>query len=149
MPRYDRSDILMELIELCRDIKSDILQQLNYYRASVYKSETAQQIEGRVAQMRTIAELCGSDLLLDAFHDYDEMKKDGLRFAVPGECLLSHRVARLFQTTDRVFEEILENLHQPNPQDGQQLTRNIQRHRRQLLSMCKMGTRQWAFFNAL
>lgn len=149
MPRYDRSDILMELIELCRDIKSDILQQLNYYRASVYKNETGQQIESRIAQMQTIAELCGNELLLDAFHDYEEMKKDGLRFAVPGECLLSHRVAHLFQATDCIFEEILESLHQQNQQDSLQLTRNIQRHRRQLLSMCKMGTRQWAFFNAL
>ena len=50
MSRYDRRDIMMELIELSRDLKTEIMQQLNYYRASVYKNETAAVVERKIEQ---------------------------------------------------------------------------------------------------
>ena len=45
MSRTNPEDILMELIELCKDLKSEIMQQLNYYKASVYKNEMGELIE--------------------------------------------------------------------------------------------------------
>ena len=147
MPRYDRSDILMELIELCRDLKSDILQQLNYYRASVYKSETAQQIEARVAQLHDIADMMGSETIREAFRDYEEMKLHGGQHAMPGECLLSKRLSRLFQSLEAGFDDEL--LASKQLQDSVQLSRSIQKNRHRLLTACRQGSRQWAFFSAI
>ncbi|MBC7529938.1 MAG: hypothetical protein H7318_00055 [Oligoflexus sp.] len=149
MSRYDRGDILMELIELCRDIKSEIHQQLTYYRASVYKTETAEHIELKITQLQVLAELCGNEALCDAFRDYDEMKKNGLKNMVPGECFLSHRVANLFQSIELMFEDMLQDIHLANQDDRHQLTKNVIRNRKQLLSICRQGTRQWQFFSGI
>ena len=144
MSRYDRRDIVMELIELSRDVKAEIMQQLNYYRASVYKNETAAVVECKIEQLQLVAELIGDDELSDAFRDYEAMKKGGLEMAPPGECLLSLRTMNLMTATDLI------NRHPANtPQDALQFSRNIQKHRRQLLSLCRQGSRQWAFFSTL
>jgi hypothetical protein len=149
MSRYDRRDIVMELIELSRDVKAEIMQQLNYYRASVYKSETAAVVERKIEQLQLLADLIGDDELQDAFRDYEAMKKGGLQMATPGECLLSLRTMNLMTATDRIFADLI-NRHPANTlQDTQQFSRNIQKHRRQLLSLCRQGSRQWSFFSTL
>jgi hypothetical protein len=149
MSRYDYSDIMMELMELCRELKSDIMQQLNYYRASVYKTETAKVIERKIEQMRIVADLIGDELLTDAFHDYEEMKKNSSLLVAPGECVLSMRVMNLLQVCEKICEQLTLERQSRQGGDRQQFARNVQRHRRELLSMCRQGTRQWAFFNAL
>lgn len=149
MPRYDRGDILMELIELCRDIKSEIHQQLTYYRVSVYKAETAEQIEAKVKQLETLAGFLGNEQLIDAFHDYEAMKKNGYKTIVPGECFLSHRIANLFQSIELMFEMMLMDLRLANASDTRELTKNVMKNRQQLLSICRHGSRQWQFFNGI
>ncbi len=149
MSRYDRRDIMMELIELSRDMKTEIMQQLNYYRASVYKNETAAIVERKIEQLQLIADLIGDDELLDAFRDYEATKRGGLMMAAPGECLLSLRVMNLMTATDRIFAGLINRHPASNPQDTLQFSRNIQKHRRQLLSLCRQGSRQWSFFSTL
>jgi len=149
MPRYDRGDILMELIELCREIKSEIHQQLTYYRASVYKAETAELIEIKIKQLQLLAELCGNESLCDAFRDYEEMKKNGRRLMIPGECFLSHRVANLFQSIELMFEVMLQDIHLADQDDRHKLTKTVLRNRNQLLSICRQGSRPWQFFSGI
>ncbi len=149
MPRYDRGDILMELIELCRDIKSDIHQQLTYYKVSVYKTETAEQIEAKVRQLEVLAGLLGNEQLIDAFHDYEAMKKSGYKTVVPGECFLSHRLANLFQSIELMFEMMIMDLRQANQEDRNTLTKNVLKNRQQVLSLCRYGSRQWQFFSGI
>ncbi len=149
MSRYDRRDIMMELIELSRDMKTEIMQQLNYYRASVYKNETAAIVERKIEQLQLIADLIGDDELLDAFRDYEATKRGGLMMAAPGECLLSLRVMNLMTATDRIFVDLMNRHPASTPQDTLQFSRNIQKHRRQLLSLCRQGSRQWSFFSTL
>ncbi|RYZ75819.1 MAG: hypothetical protein EOP04_32840 [Proteobacteria bacterium] len=149
MPRYDRGDILMELIELCRDIKSEIHQQLTYYRVSVYKAETAEQIEVKVKQLEVLAGLLGDEQLIDAFSDYDLMKKNGYKTLVPGECFLSHRLANLFQSIELMFEVMIMDIRQANQEDKYKLTKSVLIHRDQVLSICRHGSRQWEFFNGI
>jgi hypothetical protein len=149
MSRYDRRDIMMELIELSREMKTEIMQQLNYYRASVYKSETAALVERKIEQFQLVADLIGDDELQDAFRDYETMKRGGLTMAAPGECLLCLRTMNLLQATDRIFADLINRHPAHHPQDAQQFSRNIQKHRRQLLSLCRQDSRQWAFFSTL
>ena len=149
MARYDYRDIALELVELCRELRSDILQQLTYYRASVYKTETSKILERKVEQMRLLSELLGDELLCDAFRDYDVMKLNAHQWVTPGECHVSFRLTNLFQTTDKIFEKMAQNLYQiPNP-DPQIFNRHLNRHRRDILTMCQYGSRQWSFFNSL
>lgn len=149
MPRYDRGDILMELIELCRDIKSEIHQQLTYYRVSVYKTETAEIIEAKVKQLEVLAGLLGNEQLCDAFRDYELMKANGYKTIVPGECFLSHRLANLFQSIELMFEVLIMDIRQANQEDKYQLTKSVLKNREQVLSICRHGSRQWQFFSGI
>lgn len=149
MPRYDRGDILMELIELCRDIKSEIHQQLTYYRVSVYKTETAEIIEAKVKQLEVLAGLLGNEQLCDAFRDYELMKQNGYKTIVPGECFLSHRLANLFQSIELMFEVLIMDIRQANQEDKYQLTKSVLKNREQVLSICRHGSRQWQFFSGI
>ncbi|MCX6129875.1 MAG: hypothetical protein NTX25_12550, partial [Proteobacteria bacterium] len=139
MSRYDRQDIMIELIELCLELKSEILQQLNYFRASVYKNEAAAVIEQKLQAFRLIADLINNVELKDAFHDFELMKKSGPMMAAPGECLLSLSVTRLNQTTDRIFAELLSKIPQNDLKQTADFSQNVQDHRLQLLSACPQG----------
>lgn len=149
MSRYDRRDIMMELIELSRDIKAEIMLQLNYYRASVYKSETAALVENKIEQLHLVASLIGDDELQDSFRDYETTKRNGLLTASPGECLLSLRTMNLLQATDKIFADLILRHAASHTLEAEQFSRNVQKHRRQLLSLCHEGSRQWAFFSTL
>jgi hypothetical protein len=149
MSRYDRHDIMLELIELSRDLKSEILLQLNYYRASVYKHEAAAAVESKIAEYQLLAVLIGEDELLDAFLDYESMKRDGPLLVVPGECLLSLRTMNLLQATDRILVDMISRHPQAQAHDNVEFSRHIQQYQPQLLALCRQGSRQWVFFNRL
>jgi hypothetical protein len=149
MARYDYRDVVLELVELCREQKTEILQQLTYYRASVYKTETAQQIERKVEQMRLVCSLIGHAELSDAFQDYNVMRTHGHQWIVPGECPMSARVMNLVQSTEKIFETLANELPSRSLHDPLSFQKTLQKHRKDLLAMCRHGSRQWSFFNTL
>ena len=149
MSRVDQLDIMVELTELCRDLKDDVLQQLNYYRASVYKEETSRIIEHKIEQLRTIIELTSNAEALDLFADYEATRACGNLNLAPGECPLSSRIMTLFSQLDSVLEDMVGRLHHEQVTDQWHFSKNIQKNRKKLLSICRQGSRQWAFFQAI
>ncbi|MFW7377610.1 MAG: hypothetical protein ACOH5I_02225 [Oligoflexus sp.] len=151
MSRFDRMDVMVELIELCKELRQDIMLQLNYYRASVYKSETAKIINSKLDQLKIVVSLLNQEEILDLFRDFEASRSNGNVALAPGECLLSSRLTHLFLQLDEAFEQVLESLQQHNSStlDGLQFAKNIQRHRRQLLAICRQGSRQWSFFRTI
>lgn len=151
MSRFDRYDVIVELIELCSEIRQDILLQLNYYRASVYKDETAAIINKKIDELKMVVALLKQEEILDLFRDFEASRNNGNFALTPGECLLSHRISNLFQQLDQAFQEFLANCqkNKNNFPDSFQFAKNIQRHRRQLLALCRHGSRQWSFFHTI
>ena len=151
MQRFDKYDIVMEFVELYGEIKDDIIQQLSYYKASVYKSETAKTINVKINQLKTLVELMNEAEALDLFNDFEETKTNGNIKIEQGECLLTLRVMNLLMALDNSFDELAAML-QTNVYKGDEssdFTKQIQRHKRKVLSLCKYGTRQWSFFRTL
>jgi len=149
MPRIAALDILIELSELCHDITGDIQQQLNYYRASVYKNETAGTIKNRVEQLRLVSMLINDDGLLEAFRDHDALVDAGPNACIPGECSLSTRTLKLTHTLDLQLRHLQKQAEHRNTLSNLPLTQNVHKHRQALLSLCRHGSRQWSFFQAL
>lgn len=146
----DRLDIMMELLELGRDVIDEIKHQLTYYRASVYKHETAQQIGDRVNQLHTVAEIISDDLILDLFRDFEATAGNGNLKAVPGECVFSTRITTLTQGLLEQFTLFESNMRNTtNDNQNKELTRVLEKNKHKLLGMCRHGTRQWAFFHSL
>ena len=151
MQRFDRYDIIIELIELYRDIKDDIIQQLNYYKASVYKAETAKIIDTKISQLKMLVELTNEPEALDLFHDFEETKTNGNVKIQQGECLLTLRVMHLLMELDKNFSNLGSKLQNSEykANDSFDFTKQIQRNRRKFLALCKHGSRPWSFFQTL
>lgn len=151
MQRFDKYDIVMEFVELYGEIKDDIIQQLNYYKASVYKSETAKMINSKINQLKTLVELINETEALDLFNDFEETKSNGNIKIEQGECLLTLRVMNLLIQLDKNFDALAATLQNDTYKGGDSpdFTKQIQRNKRKVLSLCKHGTRQWSFFRTL
>lgn len=142
-------DISIEMLELGQELLTEIRQQLVYYRASVYKDETALQINAKVAEIALLADLLGDDSMREALTDYEALRQE-LTPPVPGECHFSKRVSLLLGTLDQAIRAMQGRLSTPsNPEQDQQLADSVRKHRHKLLALCRHGSRQWAFFTSL
>ena len=150
MSRLRHLDILVELIELCHERMSEVRQQLIYYRASVYKAETSKLIAGKVEQLRLVASFFADLMIHEAFTDYETMSPEGGMNLAPGECPFSLRVTTLLQSLEhRMVRMGQESLSQNvEPETEAALASAVKAHRSQLLSLCREGSRQWAFFQS-
>ena len=138
-----RSDIAFELLELCEALLVNIEQQLLYYRASVYKDETARDIDADIVRLQNVLEMFNSDVLLEVLADYRALQLHDLKLA-PGECSFSRKVSLLVVA---VREQLRLCPHSVHPEID--LRRQIQNKRQQLLALCRQGSRQWSFFRSL
>lgn len=149
MSRLRHVDIFVEMLDLGQDLLTEIRQQLTYYRASVYKDETAKQINEKVTELTLLADLLGDEGMREALTDYEALLSETIN-SVPGDCLFSKRVTLLLGTLDQAFRNIQSRLTNPsNPQQDQELTESVRKHRHKLLALCRHGSRQWAFFTSL
>jgi len=151
MSRLGQIDILLELIDLSHDVMADLRQQLAYYRASVYKNETAGQIRAGTDNLRMIVALMGDEMLIEPFSDHDAEAKAGVAHYVPGECSFSSRLTRLLASLDdhlQVFAGRIKSHAGPSIVAGD-LTSIIVKNRQRLLEICPHGSRKRAFFQAI
>lgn len=151
MSRLRHLDIFVELIELCHERMNEVRQQLVYYRASVYKTETSSQIHGKIEQLRLVAALFNDLLVHEAFHDYETMAVAGVMNLAPGECSFSTRVTCLLASLDqymiRLGHEVLSRTVEPETEAA--LAAAVREKRNVLLALCRHGSRQWTFFQSL
>jgi hypothetical protein len=150
MSRYRCADIILELVDLCHELMDEIRQQLGYYRVSVYKEETAEHIKSRISHMKLVASLIAPANMMEPFRDYEAMSESGVMNYVPGECSFSRRVSVLMASLGDQLTHV-ENYTERDSERSQEttITQNVQKHRHQILAMCKYGSRQWSFFRTL
>lgn len=151
MSRLRHVDIFVEMLELGHDMLTEIRQQLIYYRASVYKHETAAQIGDKIEQLKLLAELLADDAVKEALIDYEALKAEGAMSSIPGECTFSKRLTLLLGGLDHAFRGLQNRLVSTitAPEQELELAETVRKHRNQLLALCRHGSRQWAFFTAL
>jgi hypothetical protein len=151
MSRFSHIDILVELVDLSREVMAEISHELQYYQASVYKTETADRINLRIAQLRLVAEVIGGTNLQEPFADHDAMAAAGVMNYVPGQCSFSVRVTRLMKSLDEQLQSISRRLATSRDEIAgiADLPRKVQDRRRELLSLCRHGSRQQVFFQTI
>ncbi len=138
------------MIDLCQERMTEVRQQLVYYRASVYKTETSRQIADRIDQLRLVGDIFGDVMVQEAFQDYEAMASAGAMTYVPGECSFSTRVTSLLSSLDRQLNRLNVQLaNRSLPVSEEVLADAVVKHRTQLLALCHQGSRQWTFFQSL
>ena len=151
MPKLQLRDILSELIDLYREVIGEIRLQLNYYRVSVYKHETAGIIKDKINQLHFIAKMVAIDSLVEPFADYDASLSDGNCYTAPGECLFSTRVSAFMQALEAELRDVESRINTINaaPEVQDAIAKKCQKHRHQILSMCQEGTHHRTFFERM
>ena len=138
-----RADIAFELLELCEALLVNIEQQLLYYRASVYKDETARTVDAEITKLQHILMILRDDELLEPLADYRALQAHQLEL-VPGECSFSRKVGILVAAL-RAQLRCYRAVEHPEIDFSYQIRQN----RQQLLALCRQGSRQWSFFRSL
>jgi len=151
MSRQRPADIYLELVELCGEFAGEIRQQLSYYRASVYKQETAINLRSKIDQLRLLADLFGDETVSEPLHDYDAMAALGASVCAPGECSFSWRVSVLVNSLEKNLVQAHSRaaIHDAVLTLAQDFAQTVRRRRRELLALCRHGSRTWALFQNL
>ena len=86
---------ILEVIEAALDLLDEINQELCYYRASVYKTESAIIINAKIKKLESVCLFIKNDELIDYFSDFRATIPSGNSTISPGECTFSLRVGKL------------------------------------------------------
>ena len=151
MPKLQLRDILSELIDLYRGVIQDIRLQLNYYRVSVYKDEAADVVKEKIEQLHFISKLVSIDSLIEPFADFYATLGSGNCYTPPGECVFSIRVATFLKAIELQLSDLENRMNMNNmaPDLEQSITKQCQKHRQLILSMCAQGTHHRTFFERM
>lgn len=141
MARIRHSELMLELVDICVDISSDMRQHLSYYRASAYKLDAARQINSRIDQLRAIFQIIGDEDLNEAMLDHDSILDQGAQLLAAGECTLSARVHILLAQMTPALASLTRRNRQDQAPLREDTLRVLQRHRRTLEALCPEGSR--------
>ena len=143
MARVRYSDLVLELVEVSREIHADLLQRLRYYRASAYKTDTVKTINERVAQLRAIFQVLADDDLNEAMADHDAVLDQGIQMLATGDCTVSARVNILLSEMEPALAALVRRYGQSQSMVREETVKALQRHRQTLLAVCREGSRSW------
>jgi hypothetical protein len=139
MANFNNQDIFLELVELLAELIKETQQELVYYRASVYKTESAKSIDQNICQLKIISEVIGDESLFDLFGDYEATTRCGNVNVSPGECTFSSRVARLLLELENQLNAALEN-------NNSGIRLKVKQHKKKLMTICRKRPRHLSLF---
>ena len=147
MARVRYSDLVLELVEVAREIRSDLQQRLRYYRASAYKLDAAQNINEKVDQLRAIFQILADDDLNEAMADHDAvlmMDPQMIPQMIPsGDCSMTARINILIAGMDPALAAMVRRFGQSQSLVREDTVKTLRRHRQTLMRVCREGSRSW------
>lgn len=143
MTRVRYSDLVLELVDVSRELKNDLVHRLRYYRASAYKQDTAKSINERVAQLRAIFQVLADDDLNEAMADHDAILEQGPQMLATGDCTVTARVNILISEMEPALAALVRRFGQSQSVVREETVKTLQRHRQTLLAVCREGSRSW------
>ena len=144
-------DVFGELVELSTDIVTEIRDHLRYYRASVYKHETAAAIKGGIEDLRFILSLIRDDSVDEVMRDYDALSDNPGATAAPGECSFAVRVTSMLGPMSDGLSRLAETPAATcvDGSGAERVGQTVAENRGQLLRICRNGTRSWSYFQSI
>lgn len=135
------NDVVSEVLDLCRDLISQLRGQLEYYRASVYKDEMLAQIDKRISELGFLLELLPFEESQEVWADYVAVCRHAAQFSSPGFCSYTQRVTQFLDQVEKAITAIYQH-GMETEWDEQALKKNKNR----LASLCLYGSQKWQFF---
>jgi hypothetical protein len=143
------SDLVLELAELCREIRSDLLVTLSYYRATAYKFDLAKQIDLKVDRLRAVFQILNDEDLTDSLADYDAVVEGVGNFLNSGDCAVTARLNVLFSGMDPALSSLVRKFSNSNSLVRPETVKVMQRHRQTLIGVCREGSRSMELLRRL
>jgi hypothetical protein len=142
-------DLVLELVEVCRDIGTDLHKHLSYYRVSAYKVETLKLINVRVDQLRAIFQILGDSDLDDAMADHDAVVDLGGNGLFAGDCSVSSRVGLLLSGMGPALSALVRRFARSQSAVRPETFETLLRHKQTLLHVCPEGSRSFEILRGL
>jgi hypothetical protein len=149
MSGYKTADILWELAEFANELLHESRQILNYHRASVYKDESSIALQKNSSQIRVIFNILGDDMLQEIFSDIDVFTLAEVQKGPPGESLLTLRLGHLIREGLPAIEMFQKRIIKDRRSLDQNRIDALIERRRELLSVCKQGSRSWELLKSI
>ena len=141
MIRLRYSDLVFELSDICKGLKSELQQHLLYYRASAYKDEAIRNIDQRVDQLRAVFQILADADLNEALSDHDAVWGQGPQMLAAGDCTVSARISILIAGMDPALNALTRRFAQSLSAVRPETVAVMKRHRSTLLNVCSEGSR--------
>lgn len=145
MRKVSQIEITAEIVDLCREKLSDLILQLNYYRASAYKKEAAATILEAISHIRAMILIISPTHGDEPFLDFAATGQNGNRAAHQGDCFFSQRVLLLVQELHSILNQakVLDN------SAHRDMVQLIQQNRHHFLALCQSGSGSWHILSTL
>jgi len=152
MSQIRNVDIILEMMELAGELIGEVRQQLSYFRASVYKDETANFVRLKIEKLRIVMGLFPDDMMQEPFLDYDAELANAVADYIPGECSFTSRVSRLLESLDKQMisqRKVAAKRNSKQRDSNDIFVRKIRDQRSELMAICQHGSRKWTFFQRI
>lgn len=145
MRKVSQIEITAEIVDLCREKLSDLMIQLNYYRASAYKKEAATTILEAISHIKAMILIIKPENGEEPFLDFAATGQDGNVAIQPGECLFSQRVLLLVKELTLLLNQAKAGDHSKE----RDMVPLLQQNRHHFQALCQSGTRSWQLLTSL
>ncbi len=149
MARIRHGDLVLELVDVCRDIRADLQRRLAYYRASAYKHESVKQINARVDHLRAIFQILADEELDDAMADHDAVMEGGGNGLFAGDCSVTTRISMLLSGMEPALSSLVRRFSQSQSAIRPETVQVLLRHKQTLLHVCVEGSRSLEILRGL
>jgi hypothetical protein len=149
MARVRHGDLILELVEVCRELRTDLQSRLAYYRASAYKHESVKQLNIRIDQLRAIFQILADADLDDAMADHDAVMEGYGNGLFAGDCSVTTRIGLLLDGMEPALISLTRRFSHSQSAVRPETVRVILRHKQTLMHVCREGSRSLEILRGL
>lgn len=146
MKQGSQSELIYEILELAAEQLDEFRKEINFYKASIYKSEIAITIEKRIAGLGMIFSFFDDERAHHIFENF----RDELDFSNPNshEDISSSAWLRLASVCQQELEIIRNKIHTRRfaPLD---FTKRVRSARKSIINLCSEHSSSKTFFSNL
>ncbi len=149
MTRYRTGEVMAELSDLVLELIEEVKTVLVYHRASIYKQETTTKISKYIDSIKSVVVVMDDDTVSEVFADFEAISENCGQNLSPGECKQSWQVSRLVSDLVPAVGEYRKRIQRKMGPIANEQLQALMENRRNLLSVCRKGSRSWELLKSL
>lgn len=143
-------DMLVEMLDLCQQLISELRHQLSYFKASVYKHEAQESLNSKIQILGILVGIIGDEVAKELWDDFcsDDLSAN---CSPPGECSFSLKLGILLGGLDDALKGFYHqiNLKASALESQEKIVESIRINKGKILTVCRSGSKQYSIFQEI